>query len=645
MTLAAPFRDRICTLRVRTPAQSQAAAIAAALRTTDLHPSGLPQSAVLIVRRLQSPRTLRLGASTSLSALPVDWRDALRGVVSDRMRGAARPILGAVPAACEAVLFADTAELLACLGRDWLDGALNRRWWWRNLFPHTDLHDVAAVWCKAPTALPAALALLEHEGRAREFVRRLPTREAARLFDALAQVLPEEAALRTRQRLLHGNDAGTTAARSAQTPSGDGSRTAPIAATQAPSHVSTAGANPTVSSNVTVPSLHPSPQMGDGTCAASAGIGRHPTDKSFTPQATRSVHGIESRMTADPFAPEGASSPTVHGLGCDPASGEAAIELSQTSADFHDSVVQESEAVRSADGAPPAATAFSGHAPDIVDRDGTQTAASAASIRPATEMPARSVRGIGGERIDTAFGGLFYLLNVSLFLGLYGDFTQPRYRGLALSPWDFLALVGERWFGTGLRSDPLWELLRQLGGHESDAGIGAGFVPAAEWRMPAAWLEPFPAPACLFAQQAGARTRLRHPYGFTIRETEGAQNAPETLENWRDEYVTLRNVRLQHLPWRPPQRPLSTLNADLNRWLDAVVPYLEARLALALGEHRRTEVPSRVCAYPARLTLTPSSLDINLSLAALPLAIRYAGLDRDPGWIPAAARSIRFVFE
>jgi hypothetical protein len=56
-------------------------------------------------------------------------------------------------------------------------------------------------------------------------------------------------------------------------------------------------------------------------------------------------------------------------------------------------------------------------------------------------------------------------------------------------------------------------------------------------------------------------------------------------------------------------------------------------------------IPSRVCAYPARLTLTPSSLAINLSLAALPLAIRYAGLDRDPGWIPAAARSVRFVFE
>jgi hypothetical protein len=37
-------------------------------------------------------------------------------------------------------------------------------------------------------------------------------------------------------------------------------------------------------------------------------------------------------------------------------------------------------------------------------------------------------------------------------------------------------------------------------------------------------------------------------------------------------------------------------------------------------------------------------VDVHLSLADLPLAIRVAGLDRDAGWIPAAGRDLRFHF-
>ena len=41
----------------------------------------------------------------------------------------------------------------------------------------------------------------------------------------------------------------------------------------------------------------------------------------------------------------------------------------------------------------------------------------------------------------------------------------------------------------------------------------------------------------------------------------------------------------------------------------------------------------------------PRSTSVRLPLAELPIAIRLAGLDRDPGWIPAAGRSVAFHFE
>ena len=48
----------------------------------------------------------------------------------DAARTAARPAAGPVGASAEAVLFADDAELLACMLRDLLDGTFARAWWW-----------------------------------------------------------------------------------------------------------------------------------------------------------------------------------------------------------------------------------------------------------------------------------------------------------------------------------------------------------------------------------------------------------------------------------------------------------------------------------------------------------------------------------
>jgi len=38
-------------------------------------------------------------------------------------------------------------------------------------------------------------------------------------------------------------------------------------------------------------------------------------------------------------------------------------------------------------------------------------------------------------------------------------------------------------------------------------------------------------------------------------------------------------------------------------------------------------------------------LDLHFTLDALPLAVRLAGVDRDPGWIPSAGCDIRFCFD
>jgi hypothetical protein len=180
-------------------------------------------------------------------------------------------------------------------------------------------------------------------------------------------------------------------------------------------------------------------------------------------------------------------------------------------------------------------------------------------LLPATQAAAPEWPDALRERVETAFGGIFYLLNAWIAMGLYGDFTAPRAANLAVSPWNLLALVGRAWFGEAFVLDPVWKALADLAVRAPEEDPGRDFD------MPARWLD----------------------------------------------------------------RHLETLNA---------------RLQLALGEEQSSEIPAIVCRHHALIELTASCVHVHLALCHLPLDVRIAGLDRDPGWIPAAGRAVYFHF-
>ena len=65
------------------------------------------------------------------------------------------------------------------------------------------------------------------------------------------------------------------------------------------------------------------------------------------------------------------------------------------------------------------------------------------------------------------------------------------------------------------------------------------------------------------------------------------------------------------------------------------------RLDLALG---RRASARRVVRRPGEVHAGPARVDVVFPLAAADVSIRMCGLDRDPGWIPAAGRDIRFHY-
>ena len=67
-------------------------------------------------------------------------------------------ILGPIPANAEAVIFADQAELLACLASDWCEGSITTHWWWQSLFKGADIaNTILPAWLESPEYTPAVL--------------------------------------------------------------------------------------------------------------------------------------------------------------------------------------------------------------------------------------------------------------------------------------------------------------------------------------------------------------------------------------------------------------------------------------------------------------------------------------------------------
>ena len=165
------------------------------LAGAELRPPGLPPSAVLCVRRVVDPLPGALRLERPEARPPPDWERALVAALERALRGAARPAHGPVPAAAEAVLFADRAELLACLARDERDGTAWLRWWWRGLrlLPAGDPDPAVTAWLETPEHVPAALELLAARGDAVRFVAGLSEGDATSLVlrVAAAHALPE----------------------------------------------------------------------------------------------------------------------------------------------------------------------------------------------------------------------------------------------------------------------------------------------------------------------------------------------------------------------------------------------------------------------------------------------------------------------
>jgi len=496
----------------------------------------LPPSAILFIRKLNDPLPGSIQLDSPHARAPQAWRHAFQRRFDQLVSSAARPAHGFVADSAESVVFYDYAELLACLTADWCSGSALTRWWWQALIRRGDLSWlVRQFWLEKIEYVPAALEHVVRKGVLVEFVSRLSDVEVREILRRLVHTFSLTRILRIENadffslleapEVPHVVQARTVMPWRDVVPETETPVLRPVQqffvgitlmVHRAPSRVRTLSFARAVE------------QWIEQTVASA------PADQ---PSIIEEV--IEDAIEIDEFSkpPETQApirvnpipSPSVIPQPPPPPKGSVSSAVKIANAIFR---YEEADAV-------------------MIERTPVSVIQTETTRSPEPIIiPATAPETLDPATIETNLGGLFYLINLAIFLEIYSDFTSPVEQFHDdLSIWDFVTIVGKEIDQE--TDDPIWELLRNLADRE-------------------------------------------------------------------DELTT-------------------------PTWLTDLLPHIRARLHLALGIN--DDLAEILLHHEAKITITPTHLDIFFPLADHPIEIRLSGLDRNPGWVPAAGRFIAFHYD
>ena len=408
--------------------------------------------------------------------------------------------------------------MLACLAADWREGLVVVRWWWRGLLRQTDAaRAVLNAWLAAPESVPAALRLLADQGRAVAFAAALDQADARALLDAITLRfgLPD---VREALALL---DAPLPDSRAPLAMNQPADRPTPFPWSNRAPEADSAGLRLSARvllgigltlarapAEVRAPSFAHALRRRLATTLPPETQDRPPGDLAPATDSTKGPITDDSSIGQPPTSPD--RPPEDVALAPPAGTIEQAEEEPATDA-LCARGSEESERDRAtAPAAPVPSETEPAHAGPAAPEE--VISGPSGAIEPADVSTAPADAGPLAVPVETRFGGVFFLINLGQFLGLYGDFSTPRAAEIALGLWDYVALVGLRLVGESIRDDPVWPLLASLAGREESEPPGRDFAPEDDWRLPPEWLSAFPEPdawSCDCAEAASASATPR----------------------------------------------------------------------------------------------------------------------------------------
>jgi len=588
-------------------------AVAHHLAAADLNPTCLPPSAILLIRSLRDPLPGRLAVSRAAASVDQRWQQELRSSVACIARTAVRPAQGRIRGSPEAIVFADDAELLACILLDLADAGRQTPWWREAVarqIPQSAMLDLLG---KHIELLPPIFRLLAGWDS----------------IERIALTLEPQQALQLCERLAMGFDLHAVACALSQIHAPDGRRGDVPIEPQSEERADRAGAAPIVgpanlsgerenSTHSLLPALNPCRRW------FATSNPRLTVEHQVLIAMALGMETSLAEMSSPGFAPS-----LTHWMLWSRSSDEA---WSGPAANHHFHPELEDDTASSGVAADaqsfdemPFANAtddrFGRGATPIRRRDRPLTAeaplsaATRLDVHPQINNDYQTTWDVDG--VTTHLGGVFFLINLLERLGLPDCFEADCRLASAVGAFGTLECVARALVphaAARLRADPVWEVLAKLDRREPGSPPRSAGLCCDELRLPHAWFDDFD------RIDAAALGRSLSPSAQCISAI----------------------AALRGFGW--PQ-PLLT-------WLLFVTPFLEWRLHQAFGTTLDEAAPAGTpesgnsfLQLLARVYVSEAHIDVVTSVENVNLAVRMAGLDRSPGWVKSLQRVVLFHFE
>lgn len=556
------------------------------LNSADIRPSTLPPTAVFLVRRLTDPLPGQMAESGAVR-VRTPWETAVRHRLAQQVSQAVRPQIGWLPPDADAVLFSDEAEMLACLSLALRHGIAHQRWWWRRLLPQLANQTISGLWRERPHQLPAILHILTRWHKAEPLLTTLSSAAAATILHTLAKAygVPNFQTVQEKPFISQSEQRNRELDRvkTQQFPAA-APWAAWVDAVEMPGQLTVA-------------------QM------LLLGVGlmlhRRPTAVT-TPAFAQSVHyWQEAQLEIKTLASAGDLgatkpsefdqadiNPDAETDSRNEASSETAVSPKHGTLDAKPVDALLETATRQSGLDQPIAPPLTAQ---LVYNEPEQEAVPPVPIAQGTRPQSFA------EGVETQLGGIFYLCNVMQRLRLLDSFDPAFALTQQIGPWGVLevlarALLGKR--HQSLRTDPVWKALATLDGRLPTQLPGINFHLPGEPTIPTAWISDSAWP--MFNQQNLAK----RPF-------------------------------------------LQSINPFLLEWLMLVLPRISHHLYTVLhldDPVNLSDLGQTVLVLNGRLFVTTTHVDLLFRLEGISLPLRMAGLDIDPGWVPALGRVVQFHF-
>jgi len=619
------------------------------LNTVSLETPWLPPTSTLIVRKFRDPLPRGLCKDADLRFASRDWENAALSALREESLHAARPALGSVAGATNAVLFESPADLIACLARDLCSGDAFLCWWWKSYIRGVTSSLSAlllAAFRREPRHVPMAVEKLSHWGATERVISQLNPSHADSLLREIlsAHGLP---------RLFTAIHSGTSEIQASCTTADRGLfKLAP-----ASDHFLQPPAlpwAPHVSAQLTPSYLGLERRVLIGISLLLARTPQRPRTAEFENQLKKWAASSAHEQEISPLGATAGNDALFPWFAGTPSRIEILPREKPS-----DSAVQ---CVQSSDGGETSITQVERSSPNA----GTDDAAISLT-EPDSSIPTDGVFSASDFNLQagvvTRLGGVLFLINLFRNLNFFSYVETSLPLASPPGPWALLELFSKSLLPRlpdDLRRDPIWLALQTLDGRGRDEPAAGDFSGCEEYQLPRDWLFQIPAQqqGCLTFSARENRLLVRYPEGFTVFDSiaEELKIGPSPRRILERIQNTFSGECRYGRPTRDSRRKIASLsgtvpaecvpNPALRRFLQFFSPFFRWTLthALAPGETNHPHGIPEFLRRPGCLYITSTHVDLVMDINHVTLATRLAGLDANPGWVPELGRAITFHY-